>query len=204
MRPSAFLAPILSTGLALVLSASAAAQTAAPPPLKPAIASHPEWPKGNAADVASVDALMHALYDVISGPAGKPRDWNRFRSLFTPDARMGVVRPARAADATHPASGGDVMFFTPDMYVERDDPYFKANGFFERGIANRVEEFGNLVSVWSTYESRHNAEDAKPFARGVNSLQIVKAQGRYWIASIVWDEEREGLTLPEKYLKPAR
>jgi hypothetical protein len=189
-----------------VAAGACAAQTSspAPKPLAGSIASHPEWPKANPADVATVDALMKALYDVISGPAGKPRDWDRFRSLFAPDGRMGVVRPARAADATHPASGGDVVFLTPEMYVERDDPYFKANGFFERGIANRVEEFGELVNVWSTYESRHHADDAKPFARGLNSLQLVKAQGRYWIASIVWDEEREGLTLPEKYLRDGR
>ena len=70
-----------------------------------------------------------------------------------------------------------------------------------RGIANRVEEFGNLVSVWSTYESRHAADDPKPFVRGINSLQIVKAQGRYWVASIIWDDERSGISLPEKYLK---
>lgn len=199
------IAVALSVCLCLAASVSPAQTSSpAPKPLAASIASHPEWPKANPADVATVDALMKALYDVISGPAGKPRDWNRFRSLFVPDGRMGVVRPPRAADATHPASGGDVVFLTPEMYVERDDPYFKANGFFERGVANRVEEFGGLVSVWSTYESRHNVDDAKPFARGVNSLQIVKAQGRYWITSIVWDEEREGLTLPEKYLRDSR
>jgi len=57
------------------------------------------------------------------------------------------------------------------------------------------------VSVWSTYESRHAADDPKPFVRGINSLQIVKAQGRYWVSSIIWDDERSGVTIPEKYLK---
>ena len=63
------------------------------------------------------------------------------------------------------------------------------------------KKFGNLVHVWSTYESRHAADDAKPFTRGINSIQIIHAQGRYWVASIMWDDERPGLTLPEKYLK---
>jgi hypothetical protein len=183
----------------------ARAQTAAPaPPPKPllsSIATHPDWPKANPDDVKSIDALMSALYDVISGPAGKPRDWARFRSLFIPDGRLGVIRPPHEASSDHPASAGDAVFLTPQDYIDRDDPFFKKNGFFEHGIANRVEEFGNLVSVWSTYESRHNANDAKPFARGINSLQIVHAQGRYWIASILWDEERPGLTLPAKYLR---
>jgi hypothetical protein len=151
--------------------------------------------------VDTVDHLVSSLYEVISGPAGKPRDWDRFRSLFLPDGRLGVIRPETPATKDAPARKGDAAFLTPDMYVERDDPYFKANGFFERSIANRVEVFGNLVQVWSTYESRHAEHDSQPFARGINSIQIVHAQGRFWIASVLWDEERAGLALPEKYLK---
>jgi hypothetical protein len=181
---------------------SSAASQPAPPPLVGSLAGRPGWPAAkNSSDVDTVEHLLVSLYDVISGPAGKPRDWDRFRSLFLPDGRLGVIRPDAPASADQPARKSDAVFLTPDMYVERDDPYFKTHGFFERSIANRVEEFGNLVHVWSTYESRHTAEDATPFTRGINSIQIVHAQGRFWIASIMWDDERSGLTLPEKYLK---
>jgi hypothetical protein len=190
-------------GLMLEAVAQQAAPAApVPPPLVGTLGAHPEWPAAkNASDVDTVDHLVASLYDVISGPAGQQRDWARFRSLFLPDGRLGVVRPETPATNDAPARKGDAVFLTPDMYVQRDDPYFKTHGFFERSIANRVEEFGNLVHVWSTYESRHAKEDAQPFTRGINSLQIVHAQGRYWIASILWDEERQGSTLPEKYLK---
>jgi hypothetical protein len=172
------------------------------PPLVGSIAGHKNWPAAKkASDVDTLDHLLASLYDAISGPAGKPRDWDRFRSLFLPDGRLGVIRPEIAATRDAPAHKGDIAFLSPDMYVQRDDPYFKTHGFFEHSIRNRVEEFGNLVEVWSTYESRHAANDDKPFARGVNSLQIVHAQGRFWIASVLWDEERPGVTLPEKYLK---
>ncbi len=195
---------MLLAGLALqaLPQQSSKAAQPAPPPLVGSIAAHPGWPAAkNAGDVDTVEHLVAALYDVISGPAGKPRDWTRFRSLFLPDGRLGVIRPDVAASGNQPARMSDVVFLTPDMYVERDDPYFKAHGFFERSIANRVEEFGNLVDVWSTYESRHAVNDSRPFARGINSIQIVRAHGRYWVASILWDEERPGLTLPEKYLR---
>jgi hypothetical protein len=199
----------LACGLFLAVAAlsagaqqSAPAANPAPPPLVGTLAAHPDWPAAkNPSDVDTVDHLLASLYDVISGPAGKPRDWQRFRSLFLPDGRLGVIRPETAATQDAPARKGDAVLLTPDMYVARDDPYFKTHGFFERSIANRVEEFGNLVQVWSTYESRHAENDSQPFARGINSLQIVHAQGRFWIASILWDEERTGLTLPEKYLK---
>jgi hypothetical protein len=196
---SLLLLALLSSGV--VLGQAAGAPAPQPRALAGSIASHTAWPKAKASDVESVDALMAALYDVISGPAGKPRDWDRFRSLFLPDGRLGVIRHAAPAADGKPAHNDDVVLLTPQDYIDRDAPFFQTNGFFERGIANRVEEFGNLVSVWSTYESRHSAGDAAPFVRGINSLQIVKAQGRYWIASIVWDDERSGITLPEKYLK---
>jgi hypothetical protein len=190
----------------LVLKASAqqsAAAAPAPPPLLGTLAAHPDWlaAKSHPSDVDTVDHLVSSLYDVISGAADKPRDWDRFRSLFLPDGRLGVIRPETPATKDAPARKGDTVFLTPDMYVQRDDPYFKTHGFFERSIANRVEVFDNLVHVWSTYESRRAEHDSQPFARGINSIQIVSAQGRFWIASILWDEERPGLALPEKYLK---
>jgi hypothetical protein len=189
----------LTSGILLVNLALA---VKAQPPLKSSIASHPGWPAAkNVSDVDTIDHVLGSLYDVISGPAGKPRDWDRFRSLFLPDGRLGAIRPETATTGANTGQKVDIALLTPDMYVERDDPYFKTHGFFEHSIANRTEEFGNLVHVWSTYESRHEAKDAKPFARGVNSIQIVHAQGRFWIASILWDEERPGLTLPGKYLK---
>ena len=192
-------------GLALKAGAqqSAPAAAPAPPPLVGTLAAHPDWlaAKSHPGDVDTVDHLVTSLYDVISGAAGKPRDWDRFRSLFLPDGRLGVIRPESRATQDAPARKGDVVFLTPDMYVQRDDPYFKTHGFFERSIANRVEVFGNLVHVWSTYESRHAEHDRQPFARGINSIQIVSAQGRFWIARILWDEERPGMALPEKYLK---
>jgi len=195
---------IFLAGLVLNADAqqSAPAAAPAPPPLVGTLAAHPDWPAAkNPSDVDTVDHLVTSLYDVISGPAGKPRDWDRFRSLFLPDGRLGVVRPEIPATKDAPARVGDAVFLTPDMYVQRDDPYFKTHGFFERSIANRVEEFGNLVHVWSTYESRHAEHDSQPFTRGINSIQIVRAEGRFWVASILWDEERPGLTLPDKYLK---
>jgi len=196
---------IASCSLLAILASQAWAQqssTTVPPPPEGSIAGHVGWPVAkNAGDVDSVDHLVAALYNVISGSAGQRRDWDRFRSLFLPDGLLGAIRPDAPATSDQPARKSDIVFRSPEGYVERNDPYFKTHGFFERSIANRVEEFGNLVHVWSTYESRHAADDAKPFTRGVNSIQIVHAQGRYWLASVLWDDERPGLRLPEKYLK---
>ena len=93
------------------------------------------------------------------------------------------------------------VFLTPDMFMQQNDPYFKTNGLFERSIVKRVEEFGDLIEVWSTSEIRDAKDDVQPSSRGIDSFQIVHARGRFWIASLLFDHERPGVTLPAKYLK---
>jgi hypothetical protein len=156
------------------------------------IAAHPDWPKANPADVQSVDAILAALYDVISGPANQPRDWNRFRSLFVPDARLIPVR----RDKTGP--GADVLPLSPEQYQQLAGPHLQA-GFFERSIHNTTESFGDIVQVFSTYESRHT-KDGVPFQRGINSIQLLKDGNHYWIVTVLWDGELPTNPIPAKYL----
>jgi hypothetical protein len=178
-----FLAPV-------ALTLQARAQTAQATP--GSIAAHPEWAKANPADVQSVDSILAALYDVISGPAGQARDWNRFKSLFIPDARLIPVRHSKTGP------GADVLPLSVEQYQERATPLLAA-GFFERGIHNTSESFGDVVHVFSTYESR-KTKDAPPFQRGINSIQLLKDGNRYWVVNIYWDAETPANPIPAKYL----
>jgi hypothetical protein len=148
-------------------------------------------PAANPKDVESIDAIIAALYNVISGPAGE-RDWNRFRSLFLPEARMGAAR--KKPDGTFSAAT-----FTPDGYAEHAGGYFKEHAFFESELSRKTEQFGQEAHVFSTYESR-NAKDEKPFARGINSIQLFNDGKRWYCVGIFWDEERADNPLPAKYL----
>jgi hypothetical protein len=183
--------PFTLAAALLLLSVSVVAQTSKPAP-PGSIAAHPDWPKAKAADVSSVDAILASLYDVISGPAGQPRDWNRFRSLFVPDTRLIPTRHNKTGN------GADVGIFTPEQYQERATTAL-AQGFFERGIHNTTESFGDIVHVFSTYESRHT-KDGEPFQRGINSIQLLKDGNRYWIVTIFWDGESPTNPIPAKYL----
>jgi hypothetical protein len=191
--------------LGLTLNASTQQSTpasASPPPVG-TLECHPDWPAAkNPGDVDTVNHLIASLYDAVSGPAGQ-RDWDRFRSLFVPDGRIVSIIPESAATKAKPARKGDAVFLTPDMFVQQNDSYFKTHGFFERSIAHRVEEFGNLIEVWSTSELRNAKDDPQPFSRAIDSFQIVHAHGRFWIANLLFDHERPGVTLPAKYLKGA-
>ena len=150
-------------------------------------------PAANPADVASIGAIMHATYDVISGPAGQ-RDWNRFRSLFIDGARLAAVVPDRKG-------GLRTLVFSPDEYIKRDDPYFQKQGFFEHEIARRTEKWADIAQVFSTYESRHAAQDSKPFERGINSFQLMNDGHRWWIVTIYWQGETSESPIPKEYLE---
>jgi hypothetical protein len=145
------------------------------------------------ADVASPDAILAAVYDVISGPAERERDWDRFRSLFYPGAQLIPTKPKKEG-------GLSATFVTPEGYIDRAGPYFKTNGFFEREIARRTERWGNIMQVFSTYESRHDPKDETPFARGINSFQLFFDGTRWWIMTIYWAEETPQTPLPPEFL----
>jgi len=160
---------------------------AAPKPLQDPSAQVPA-PKPE--DVKSIDSILTALYKVISGPAGE-RDWDRFRSLFLPGATLTSAEKDRDGNIR-------VRPRTVEGYVTGAGGYFAQHGFFESPIVSRVQTFGNVAQVFCSYESRGAAGEA-PFARGINSFQLAHDGKRWWIVSILWDEERPDNPLPKEF-----
>ena len=150
----------------------------------------------NPSDVASIDAIIAAAYDVISGPTSKKRDWDRERSLFIPGARLIPT----AVEAGRNDVDLAPLVLDVEGYIARVEPLFEKEGFYEKEIARRVEQFGRIAHVWSTYESRHDPSDAEPFMRGINSIQLFNDGRRWWILSIYWQHESARQPLPERYL----
>jgi hypothetical protein len=147
-------------------------------------------------DALSIDAIINAAYDVISGPAGKARDWERERSLFFPGARL-IPTASKAGDN---ASKLSPQLLDVEAYIARVEPFFRDNGFYETEVARRTEQFGQIAHVWSTYESRHSREEREPFMRGINSFQLFHDGSRWWIVNIYWQHESAAHPIPEKYL----
>ena len=148
----------------------------------------------NPADVASIDAIINAAYDSISGQAGKKRDWNRMRSLFIAGARLIPID-----DSPDGRIAPNIIDI--DGYIARTGDYLEMNGFFEKEVARRTEQFGHIAHAFSTYESRHKADDPQPFMRGINSIQLMYDDQRWWIVTIYWQHESAKDPIPEKYLK---
>jgi hypothetical protein len=132
------------------------------------------------ADVESIDAIVTAAYDGILGPAGKKRDWDRERSLYFPGARLIPTAMKAGGENVDPSTGLRTglapQILDIDGFIARVEPFFEENGFYEKEIARRTEQFGNIAHVWSIYESRHNEDDPEPFMRGINSIQLLSCR----------------------------
>jgi hypothetical protein len=131
-----------------------------------------------AEDVTTIDGIINALYASISGPKGQARDWNRMRSLFVPEARL-------MPTVNRPAGGRGVAVLSVNDYIATSGQFLVDNGFREKEVVRKVEEFGGVTHVFSTYES-FRLDETAPFMRGINSIQLFNDGTRYWVLSIFW------------------
>ena len=141
-------------------------------------------------DERAIGAVVDAMYDMISGPAG-PRDWARQAESFHPDARQ--MRTGLGADGR-----AWMKIMSLEDYQADTTPFFAANPFYEVETGRRIQVFGNMAHVWSVYEARRALDDGDPERRGINSIQLFKDPAHGWrIVSMIWDNERPGLSVPQ-------
>ena len=176
--------------LAVGLSVALGAQAPAPPAVSvsiavPEIAPRPE-------DVATLDGIIKAFYDVISGPAGQPREWARDRTLYIPGVRFVVVDVGKDGKPL-------VEVNTHQEYVDGNDARMVKGGFFETEIHRETMRYGHIAQVFSTYDVRRT-KDGPVLGRGVNSIQLFWDGSRWWIASATWEPESAGNPLPKGLL----
>lgn len=143
--------------------------------------------------VKSLDSTLKNLYSVISGEKGEKRNWELFKYLFHPEAKLipSWLTPNEKVGA---------KYLSPDDYIESSGKWLIENGFFEKEIYRTSNTFGPVCQVFSTYESYHSAEDSEPFMRGINSIQLLYDNSRWWIINIYWTQESKENPIPLNYL----
>ena len=143
-----------------------------------------------AEDVASPEALVRAVYDAISGPRGE-RDWNRIRSFYLDGARL-IPTGMRA--------NGEfgLKILSIEQWMEGARELFLKQDFFEVEVAQKVDRFGQIAQIFSTYECRREA-NGPAFMRGINSFQLLHKDGRWWVVNCFWDNASESNPIPEAY-----
>lgn len=146
--------------------------------------------EANPADVSTLDGIIKAFYETISGGKGVPRQWSRDRTLYMPD-----VRYVGMSERDGKIRVGIMNHLT---YVNATNEFFVAEGFTERELNRIVRKFGNIAHVFSTYE--FSASDGKEKGRGVNSIELFWDGARWWISAVSWDEERPNNPIPKEFL----
>lgn len=171
-----------------------------------AVVALPISAAADSADGASIDSAIAALYGSVTHAPGASPDFERIRALFV---KGGLFIPPRR-------EGEDLRLLDVDGFAEayrkgaaaREQKGEPPAGFAEREVARHADCFGGVCQVFSTYESRRPASDAKPFQRGINSIQLVRGAQGWRIASVVWDVESPDRPIPPERLSteatPAR
>lgn len=131
-------------------------------------------------DARAIGALLAELYAVISGPPGE-RDWDRFRALFAPAARL---LPSRRTER-----GVVLEVLDPDGYAASRGPIFRQSAFYEREVGRKLAILGDIAHAWSSYEGRF-ALDGPVALAGVNSIQLHRDRSGWRIVSLLWDTGR--------------
>ena len=147
----------------------------------------------NVKDVESINAIVLALYDVISGAKDQKRNWDRMRTLFVPTGKLIPSGKRPDGSVAH-------RFLSVEDYINSSGPVLEKNGFFEKEIGRKTEQYGNIAHVFSTYESFHDLSEKQPFMRGINSIQLLYDGKRWWILNVFWQAESKEFPIPEKYL----
>jgi len=145
------------------------------------------------AKVKTLDSTLETLYAVISGEKGEARNWELFKYLFKPNAML--IPTGKNKEGKY-----DLRYMSPDDYIKSSGNWLVENGFFEKEIDRKVDSFGNITQVFSTYESFRSEKDEIPFMRGINSIQLLFDGERWWVINIYWAQESEENPIPQKYL----
>ena len=139
-------------------------------------------PMSRPSDVATLDAILHAFYETVSGAVGQPRDWDRFRSLILPGGRLMPIVSMAGEKA-------GVRFLSTEDFIHRVEPIFAREDFWERETSRQTETAGHFAHVLSFYESLRSPS-GPPFERSVNSIQLLNDGVRWWIVNVMWNTSR--------------
>lgn len=143
-------------------------------------------------NVGTLDGIMKAYYDVVTVKKGEKPSYQRDSCLHIPDARCGSVSTKK--------DGTKVLaYMTLKEYHKRSDEFLSSEGFVEQEIGRKVEQFGNIYHVWSTYESR-NTPTGPVIERGINSIEMYNDGKRFWIIAWYYDGESKTNPIPKKYI----
>ena len=142
--------------------------------------------------VKTLDSTITTLYKVISGEKGEVRNWELFKYLFSPDAKL---IPTMTREGVHKA-----IYMSAQDYINSSGKMLIDIGFFEKEIYREVHRFGNIAQVFSTYQAFNHESKTTPIMSGINSIQMMYDNNRWWIINILWQQASKNNPIPKEFL----
>jgi hypothetical protein len=143
-------------------------------------------------NVATLDGIMKAYYDVVTVKKGEKVRYERDSLLHVAGAQVGWNQQGKDGKP-------HLKMVSLKEYHRMSDEHLEKNGFYEIEISRKVENFGSIYHVFSTYETR-NTYDGPIIGRGINSIELFFDGTRFWIITWVFDDERKDNPIPSEYL----
>ncbi|AVR46811.1 hypothetical protein C7S20_16940 [Christiangramia fulva] len=143
--------------------------------------------------VSSIDSIVSAVYQVISGKKGEDRNWKLHKTIFHPKARI-------ISNFANDKGEYEVKFLSVDEYIDTYRDYFKGIDLYEKDLIHETEVFGNMAQVFSTYGSFSGPNDSEPFKIGTASIQLYNDGNRWYVLNMYYKNENEDDKIPQKYL----
>lgn len=136
------------------------------------------------------EGLITAIYDAVTFPAGRTPDWEYVRSMFIEEAIV-VLRTSPDGSTVFSVDG-----FVQDFVTFIEEGNVTETGFTEDVIKMNTMTFGDIAHVLVLFES--SIPGKRPPTPGVDSFQLIRRDGRWWIASVTNERPAEGRPIPDE------
>lgn len=124
--------------------------------------------------------LVNLFYKIISGKRNQERNWELFKTLFSPGAKLLPLK--------HTDNMSDIVSYSIDEYINRLELYLAENDFYEYGENYKIEGFNNLAYAYTEYKAKRNENDKELIKKGINLIHFVNNGKRWFISSMQWED----------------
>jgi len=134
------------------------------------------------------EALIRALYKLVTFPGGTTPDWNAAREMFLDEAVV-VLRTSRDSSTVFNVEG-----WIDDFVRFIDTSPAKEKGFSETIVRMHTVAMGDIANVWVLYEAKLTDRAGQ---QGVDNFSLVRRGGKWLIASVVNELPLAGFEVPD-------
>jgi hypothetical protein len=136
--------------------------------------------------IPEIDALLTEFFQAVSFVNGQPPQYRNLWSLFLPSGQL-----IKASEVTPEITSLDQFIASRQQLVDAH----LLTDFHEAELSCTLEVFGHIAHRLSVYQKSGTREGVPFTGQGKISTQFIYTPEGWKISSMIWDDERPGLTI---------